>query len=94
MFHNERLRQEALEKAGHYSPIWTVLRSLHPVYGTRKIRGCTIIDTPPFFESTGREESADLMNLVWDVMLPGEQESAKKIIADENDWIIWWVKPP
>jgi hypothetical protein len=24
--------------------------------------------------------------------LPGEQENAKKIIADENDWIIWRVK--
>ncbi len=31
--------------------------------------------------------------MVWDGMLPGEQESAKKIIADEDDWIIWWVKP-
>ena len=24
--------------------------------------------------------------MVWDVMLPGEQESAKKIITDEKDW--------
>jgi hypothetical protein len=32
--------------------------------------------------------------VVWDGMLPGEQESVKKIIADENDWIIWRVKPP
>ena len=32
--------------------------------------------------------------MVWDGMLPGEQESVKKIIADENDWIIWRVKPP
>ncbi len=123
VFHNERLRQEALEKAGQCSPKWTVLRSLQQVYGARKIRGCTIIDSPPFFESAGREESVDLMNLdatgegsvsnqeergspifwddnqgpvvmVWDDMLPGEQESAKKIIADENDWIIWRVKPP
>ena len=31
--------------------------------------------------------------MVWDGMLPGEQESAKKIITEENDWIIWWVKP-
>jgi len=30
--------------------------------------------------------------MVWDGMLPGEQESAKKIITDENDWIIWRVK--
>ena len=29
--------------------------------------------------------------IVWDGMLPGEQESAKKIIVDENDWIIWRV---
>jgi hypothetical protein len=27
-------------------------------------------------------------------MPPGKQESAKKIITDENDWIIWLVKPP
>jgi hypothetical protein len=26
--------------------------------------------------------------MVWDGMLPGEQESAKKIITEENDWII------
>ena len=26
--------------------------------------------------------------MVWDGMLLGEQESAKKIIADENDWVI------
>jgi len=32
--------------------------------------------------------------MVWDGMLPGEQESAKKIITDETDWIIWRVKPP
>jgi hypothetical protein len=29
--------------------------------------------------------------MVWDGMPPGKQESAKKIIADENDWIIWLV---
>ena len=120
--HNERLRQEALEKGGHCSPKWTVLRSLQQVYGARKIRGCTIIDAPPFFETAGREESAEPRNqdtmdegavpdaderdpsvfwgdnkgpvvMVWDGMLPGEQESAKKIITEENDWIIWRVKP-
>jgi hypothetical protein len=32
--------------------------------------------------------------MVWDGMLPGEQESAKKIIIDEDDWIICRVKPP
>ena len=26
--------------------------------------------------------------MVWDGMLPGEQESAKKTISDEDDWII------
>jgi hypothetical protein len=31
--------------------------------------------------------------MVWDGMLPGEQESSKKIITEENDWIIWRVKP-
>jgi ribonuclease HI len=121
-FHSERLRQEALEKAGHCSPKWTVLRSLQKVYGARKIRGCTILDAPPFFESAGREEPADLTNknttgegsvpnqeergspifwgdnqgpvvMVWDGMLPGEQERAKTIIAGDDDWIIWRVKP-
>jgi hypothetical protein len=56
----QSVRQEALEKAGHCSPKWTVLRSLQKVYGARKIRGCTILDAPPFFESVGREEAADL----------------------------------
>ena len=99
-----------------------MLRSLQQVYGARKIRGCTIIDAPPFFESAGREESPELMTrdttgegsvpdpeerdppifwgdnqgpvvMVWDGMLPGEQESAKKIVTEENDWIIWRVKP-
>jgi hypothetical protein len=32
--------------------------------------------------------------MVWDSMFPGEEESAKKIITDDNDWIIWGVKPP
>ena len=27
--------------------------------------------------------------MVWDGMLPGEQEREKKIIGGENDWIIW-----
>jgi hypothetical protein len=31
--------------------------------------------------------------MVWDGMLPGEQEKAKKIISDEKDWIIWRTKP-
>ncbi len=29
---------------------------MQQVYGARKVRGCTIIDAPPFFESAGREE--------------------------------------
>ena len=32
--------------------------------------------------------------MVWDGMLPGEQESAKQTISNEDDWIIWRVKPP
>jgi hypothetical protein len=100
-----------------------VLRSLQQVYGAKKIRGCTIIDAPLFFESAGREEPVDPASrdieyegpsptqgegnssifwgdnqgpvvMVWDGMFPGEQESAKKIISDEDDWIIWRVKPP
>ncbi len=62
MVHIERLRQEAPEKAGHCSPKWTVFLSLHQVYGVKKIRGYTIIDDPPFFESAGREESVDPRN--------------------------------
>jgi hypothetical protein len=31
--------------------------------------------------------------MVWDGILPGEQESAKKTVRDEDDWIIWGVKP-
>jgi hypothetical protein len=96
VFHNEHLRQEALEKVGHYSPIWTVLLSLHPVYGVRKIRGCTIIDTPPFFESAGREESADLMNLdaTGEGSVSNQEERVSPIFWDDNqgpvvmDWII------
>ena len=123
VFHIERLRQEALEKAGHCSPTWTVLRSLQRVYGAKNIRGCSILDDPPFFESVGREELVDPVNrirtgegytskqeegdsaifwgdnqgpvvMVWDGMLSGEQESAKRIITEEDDWIIWRVKPP
>ena len=30
--------------------------------------------------------------MVWDGMLPGEQERAKTIINGEKDWIIWRVK--
>ena len=56
LFHRDRVRQGRLEKAGHCSPKWEVLRSLKQVYGARKVRGCTIIDVPPFFESVGREE--------------------------------------
>jgi len=56
LFHRDRVRQERLEKAGHRSPKWEVLRSLQQVYGARKVRDCTIIDAPPFFESAGREE--------------------------------------
>jgi hypothetical protein len=62
VFHRERLRQEELEKTGYCSPKWTVLRSLQQVYGARKVRVYTILDTPPFFESGGREESEDPMN--------------------------------
>jgi hypothetical protein len=32
--------------------------------------------------------------MVWDGILPGEQESAKKTIIDEDDWISFRVNPP
>jgi hypothetical protein len=31
---------------------------MEQVFGARIVRGCTIIDTPPFFASSGREEAA------------------------------------
>ena len=31
--------------------------------------------------------------MVWDGMLPGEQERAKTIISGAKDWIIWRAKP-
>ncbi len=31
--------------------------------------------------------------MVWDGMLPGEQEKTKTIIRGEKDWIIWRTKP-
>ena len=117
------MSQEALEKAGHCSPTWVVLRSLQKVYGSKRIPGYTIIDGPPFFESVVREKLTDSVGsdpgqegssptqgeddstifweddqgpvvMVWDDMLDGEQERAKKIIGGENDWIICRVKPP
>ena len=80
-----------------------MLRSLQKVYGATRIRGCTIIDAPPFFESVGSEKLAEVVGtdkglegssptqdeggatvywgndqgpvvMVWDGMLPGEQE--------------------
>jgi hypothetical protein len=83
VIHNERLRQEALEKDGHCSPKWTVLRSLQQVYGARKIRGCTIIDTPPFFETAGREASAEPRNK--DTMDEGAVPD-----AEERDPSVFW----
>ena len=57
LFHKGRVRQERLEKAGHCSPQWEALRSsVQQVNGTSEVRGCTIIDSPPFFASSGREE--------------------------------------
>ncbi len=81
--------------------------------GARKIRDCTIIDAPPFFETAGREESAEPRNkdtmdegaasdteerdpsvfwgdnkgpvvMVWDGMLPGEQESTTGLSGESN----------
>jgi hypothetical protein len=48
MFHSERLRQEALEKAGNCSLKWTVLRSLQQVYGSTE-------DTDEIWESAKEE---------------------------------------
>ena len=60
-----------------------MLRSLQEVYGTRKIRDCTIIDAPPFFETTGREESAEPRNR--DTMDEGSVPD-----AEERDPSIFW----
>ena len=36
LFHRDRVRQERLEKVGHRSPKWEVLRSLQQVYGQER----------------------------------------------------------
>jgi hypothetical protein len=93
--HNERLRQETLENSGHCSPKWTVLLSLQQVYGTRKIRGCSIIDVPPFFETAGREEPAEPRNR--DTMdertVPDAEEGYPSIFWDDNKGpvVMVWV---
>jgi hypothetical protein len=99
-----------------------VLRSQQKVYGTKRIRGCTIIDDrSPVLRIPDREKLVDAVGLdkgqegssptqdegdatifwtddqgpvvmVWDGMLPGEQERDKTIISGEKDWIIWRVK--
>jgi hypothetical protein len=65
---------------------------LQEVYGSRKVRGCTIIDTPPFFESVGREE----WKLLEEVDGGGErvpplreeeQVIPKTVINGEKDWV-------
>ncbi len=86
VFHSERLRQKALERAGHCSPKWTVLRSFQQVYGARNIRGCTIIDAPPLFQSEGREESADLMNrdTTGEGSVPNQEERGPPIFWGNN----------
>jgi hypothetical protein len=91
-----RVRQERQEKAGHRSPKWEVLRSLQQVYGARKVRDYTIIDTPPFLESVGREEREPLEKMVvmvWDGMTQEEQVIPQTVISGEKDWIIWRTKP-
>jgi hypothetical protein len=79
------VRQERLEEAGHRSPKWEVLRSLQQVYGARKVRGCTIINAPPFFESA--------VVMVWDGMTQEEQVIAQTAISGEKDWVVWRTKP-
>jgi hypothetical protein len=62
------------------------LRSLQEVYGPRKIRGYTIIDAPSFFESAGREESAELMNrdTTDEGSVPDGEERDPSIFWDDN----------
>ena len=83
LLHTDKLRQEKLEKAGHRSPTWAVLRSLQKVFGAKRIRGCTIIDAPPFFESAGREEPADMRGLNVD------QEELSPAGVKEDTTIFW-----
>ena len=83
MFHSGRLREETLEKAGHRSPTWSVLRSLQTVYGAKRIRGFTIIDTPPFFESAGREKLANAVGL------DKGQEGASPTQVEGDATIFW-----
>ncbi len=80
------MRQERLEKAGHRSTKWEVLRSLQQVYGARKVRGCTIIDAPPFFESVGREEREPREKI------DGEDEgSPPPRDSEETTTTVFWV---
>ena len=37
------------------SSLKTVITVIY-MYGSRKVRDCTIVDSPPFFDSVGREE--------------------------------------
>jgi hypothetical protein len=69
---------------------------LQQVYGARKVRDYTIIDTPPFLESVGREEREPLEKMVvmvWDGMTQEEQVIPQTVISGEKDWIIWRTKP-
>jgi hypothetical protein len=72
-----------------------VLLSLQQVYGTRKIRGCSIIDAPPFFETAGREEPAEPRNR--DTMdertVPDAEEGYPSIFWDDNKGpvVMVWV---
>ena len=60
-----------------------MLRSLQKVYETKRIRGCTIINGPPFFESAGIERLADVVGLD-----KGQEGSSST--QDEGDATIFW----
>ncbi len=67
------------------SPKWEVLRSLQQVYGARKVRCCTIIDAPPFFESAGREERQTREKMDWE----GEGSPSPRDCEETTTTVFW-----
>jgi hypothetical protein len=69
---------------------------LQEVYGSRKVRVCTIIDVPPFFEPEGREEREPREKMDWtDEGSPPPRDSEETTTTDfwgddEGPVVIVW----
>jgi hypothetical protein len=74
----------------------TTLLARSVVYGARKVRGCTIIDDPPFFESTGREEREPREKMDGEGEgSPPPRDSEEKMITDfwgDDEGPLSWVR--